>query len=426
MEHIQIELADRCFGDGIGRRVPPGGADQLRHEQLVDVRMSLPDLVKRLLEDFKGIRDPVREPERAAELERDSAAPRRIGEELETRAQVVGRRRTVRPPFRNAELDEHLRAHSGLDLLLDCAREIPDRGFGRALGERALTRLAKRRDHEPVGLRGDAEQVPRRTLRQRAGLEQQLSGRAVGGVSFHHVQGLVDGAAHDRVKELERILPPKEVKPNEGGRGRPKLDHSTPASSAAWRSSVPSPRIEAARSRASASGGRRARRSPTARETPCAPISSRWGACSAVGLVPSRATASSTAPTKSGFPPVAASRAAQKASSGFRPCSSPASTAIEARPSGSGRIAVASGSAISSATRVGSRPSPSGGRVPSYDEERHSLEPSRQVEKPPQRGGIRPVQVVDREQRRQLEGHVGGEPVEAVQDREGALCGHIL
>ena len=85
--------------------------------------------------------------------------------------------------------------------------------------------MAKRRDHERVGLRGDAEQVPRRTLRQRAGLEQQLSGQAVGGVSFHHVQGLVDGAAHDGVEELERILPPKEVKPNEGGRGRPKLDH---------------------------------------------------------------------------------------------------------------------------------------------------------------------------------------------------------
>jgi hypothetical protein len=36
------------------------------------------------------------------------------------------------------------------------------------------------------------------------------------------------------------------------------------------------------------------------------------------------------------------------------------------------------------------------------------------------------VQVVDREQRRLLKGHVGGEPVEAVEERERALCESIL
>ncbi len=51
---------------------------------------------------------------------------------------------------------------------------------------------------------------------------------------------------------------------------------------AASRSAVPSPRIEAARRTASAPGGRRARRSPTARDTPSAPISSSRGMCSAV------------------------------------------------------------------------------------------------------------------------------------------------
>jgi hypothetical protein len=66
------------------------------------------------------------------------------------------------------------------------------------------------------------------------------------------------------------------------------------------------------------------------------------------------------------------------------------------------------------------RPGPGG------DEEGHSLEPSRQVEEPPQRGGVRPVQIVDGEKRRLVEGHVGGEPVEAVKDRERALCGRIL
>jgi hypothetical protein len=60
------------------------------------------------------------------------------------------------------------------------------------------------------------------------------------------------------------------------------------------------------------------------------------------------------------------------------------------------------------------------------DEERHSLEPSRQVEEPPQGGRVRPVQIIDHEKRRPLEGHVGGEPIKAVKDREGALSGSIV
>ena len=82
VERIQVELGDPRLGDRIGLRVPQRRADQLRQEQLVEVRISLPiDLVERLLEDRKGIPDPVREPERAAELERDrrSAATGRRG-----------------------------------------------------------------------------------------------------------------------------------------------------------------------------------------------------------------------------------------------------------------------------------------------------------------------------------------------------------
>src|SRR4029453_15320252 len=98
VERIQIELADRRLGDGEGLWVRPRRADQLRQEQLVEVRISLPiHLVERLLEDREGIADPVREPERAPKLERDRAAARRLGEELETGAQMVGRSRAVRP-----------------------------------------------------------------------------------------------------------------------------------------------------------------------------------------------------------------------------------------------------------------------------------------------------------------------------------------
>ena len=43
------------------------------------------------------------------------------------------------------------------------------------------------------------------------------------GVSLDNVERLVNGAADDRVKELERILAPEEVKSNECGSGRAKF-----------------------------------------------------------------------------------------------------------------------------------------------------------------------------------------------------------
>ncbi len=43
------------------------------------------------------------------------------------------------------------------------------------------------------------------------------------GVSFDHIERLVDGAAHDGMEELERIRATKQVTPNEGGGGRTKL-----------------------------------------------------------------------------------------------------------------------------------------------------------------------------------------------------------
>jgi hypothetical protein len=136
LERIKVELADRCFGDRMGLRVEPRRADQLRHEHLVEVRIALPvHLVERLLEDGKGIRDPIREPQRTAQLERDRTTPRPVGERRETGTQVVDRGRAVRPPLRKAELDQHLRPRNRIKLLGERAREISDRGLGRAPGE---------------------------------------------------------------------------------------------------------------------------------------------------------------------------------------------------------------------------------------------------------------------------------------------------
>ena len=104
----------------------------------------------------------------------------------------------------------------------------------------------------------------------------------------------------DRVRELERVLVPQEVGADERARRRQRGFGSRPASAAASDSSVRSPRIAAARSKPVASACRRARRVATPRETACGPSSSTRGACSAVGAVPSRQSASSSATRKSG------------------------------------------------------------------------------------------------------------------------------
>src|SRR5918994_6358970 len=65
--------------------------------------------------------------------------------------------------------------------------------------------------------------MPRRPLRRCARLEQQLSGQTVRNVPFDHIERLVDSAANDRVKELERILATKEVTLNKYSGGRTQL-----------------------------------------------------------------------------------------------------------------------------------------------------------------------------------------------------------
>src|SRR5262245_66303275 len=104
----------------MGLRVRPRRADELRHEELMEVRLSLIEFVERLLEDCKGVRGPVCEPECAAELERHRATSGRVGEQLEAGPQVIGCSRAVRPPLRKTELDKHLRAGTRISLLLQC------------------------------------------------------------------------------------------------------------------------------------------------------------------------------------------------------------------------------------------------------------------------------------------------------------------
>src|SRR5262249_1190766 len=189
-------------------------ADQLRQKQLVEVRIALSiDLAKRLLEDGNCLPAPVREPERAAELERNRAAPRWVGELFEPGPKVVGGGGAVRPSLGKPEPDEPLPPHRRVHLLLERAGEIFDRGVGCPLDERALRRLAERRDHERVGPRSQTDEVARRTLRRTARPKEQFSGRTARGVSLYYVERLVDGAADHRARELERIVATEEVQP---------------------------------------------------------------------------------------------------------------------------------------------------------------------------------------------------------------------
>ena len=184
---------------------------------------------------------------------------------------MLGRSRAVRPPLRKAKLDQHLRPRRRIGLLVEHACEI---STATSAAPWASERSAAWRSVETTNesARG-ATRRRCRTLRRRAGLEQQFSGRAVRGVSFDHIERLVDSAADDRVEELERIFATEEVKPTECGGCRTRSPASTPARAAAWRSSVRR-RGRGRAEQAERLRRQRARRSRTTRETPSAPISS--------------------------------------------------------------------------------------------------------------------------------------------------------
>ena len=233
------------------------------------------------------------------------------------------------------------------------------------------------------------------------------------------VEAVVDRGAHDGVEELDRVVADQQVgaqqdprrlrrrrglEPRERGdlaEARCRRRGSPPPRAA------PSPRPAAARAAARPRGRRR--RGPSSSST-CA-----WSAC---GRTPSRATVSSSASTSSGLPRVAASTAAQKLL---------VAVLVEAPPHERrdrlGRQRARAGSRVVAGS-ASSSSSSSGlaallGRPRRHrDEQRQPVEPPREVAEPAQRRRVGPVQVVDREHRRLLEGEVGGEPVEAVHHRE--------
>jgi hypothetical protein len=335
---------------------------------------------------------------------------------------VVDRSRAVRPPLRKAELDQHLRPRGRIKLLLERAGEIPDRGIGRALGEGAVGRLAERRDYERVRLWNNPEKVAGCTLRRGAGLEQQLGGRAVRSVSFDHIERLVDGSADDGVEELQRILATEEVEPDEGRGRRTKFAcfHAGKRGRVAQLGPVAEDRRRAEQGKRP--GGQASEAKPDrARNALRADLQQTGHVLGGrAGSLPGDRVEHRAKEER-----IAAGRRLERGAEGFVRLQSVQllrehGDRLTAKRFGANRNKLRLGDELCDEHGIAAlclrRPGCGG------DEHGDSLEPSRQVEEPPQRGGVRPVQVVDREQGRLVQGHVGGEPVEAVEDREGVLC----
>ena len=192
--------------------LPRAGEHDLVREPLVEVgALDRVDAGAHALAQRQRVAEAVLQPERARGLHADLAAAHRVGDQLDRLLEMLGRRAPVDAALGEAELGQQLAAQLVVAPLLERAREIGDRGLGRAARERALRGGAERVDHERVGAAVDEHQVRRGLLGRHAGLEPQLGGAAVAVAARDRVEVLVDRAAHDRVEELDRVVADEQV-----------------------------------------------------------------------------------------------------------------------------------------------------------------------------------------------------------------------
>ena len=177
-----------------------------------------------------------------------------------------------------------------------------------------------------------------------------------------------------------------------------------------------------ARATARASSERRESRSSTVLETARGPTARTTAAWSATGRTPSASSARRSWRSSSGLPPVASWHAAQNAGSASPGSRSRISAVVAARLSGTGPQREGRGVVddLGEQAGVGARLCAAQRRG---DQHGRPVQPPRQVGEVAQRGPVRPVQVVDREQDGVLRRQVEREPVEGVQrgERGGAL-----
>ena len=115
-------------------------------ETPAEVEVALADRLDRGLEHLHGLLDLKAVEQRAAEVERDAGPADRVGRERMRLAQVPCRERAVDQALSEAEPVEQLGAVGVLERLVRRAPEIRRGGVGVALGQRAVGRLAERRD----------------------------------------------------------------------------------------------------------------------------------------------------------------------------------------------------------------------------------------------------------------------------------------
>ena len=318
MERLQVELADPCFGDGkvcasdhaelinsakTARRGRGRASDRPRQAP-----------ARRLQESIAAGMNQSARPSSSATC----AAPPGSARRLETGPQVVGSR-AARPPLRKAELDQHLRPLAGSICSSSARLRYPTAA---SAAPSARERSAARRsvETERVGLRGDAEEVPphppaarrppaapqrpsdaRRLVRPHRASRRRRCGRPGGRTRADPPAG---GGRAERVRQR-----PDQVRCFHAGVHR-RVAQLGPV----------------AEDRGRAEEGKRIRRQASetkrdgARNAP-APISSRQGTCSAnrAGSLPCKRVQHRAHEER--VSQAAISRAAQKASSGARPCS---------------------------------------------------------------------------------------------------------
>src|SRR5829696_3150721 len=131
---------------------------------------------------------------------------------------MLGRLGSVAIEFRNAEFIQHLEPLVGRRWLFQGAAQVRHGSLWSALRERALCRLPKRRDDEPIVVRKRLREVGRRLLGKGSGFEQDVSCASVPTNSLSRAHLLKDGSANDWMDEFERIFLGKEIMANERAR----------------------------------------------------------------------------------------------------------------------------------------------------------------------------------------------------------------
>ena len=238
------------------------------------------------------------------------------------------------------------------------------------------------------------------------------------GVSLDHIQRLVDGAADDGVEELERILATEEVEPNEGGGGRAKLTCCQ----------VGERRRDAARSRRPGPRPRGAGPAPPAaaeRGEPDDPRNAlradfqqtRRALGGRAGSLPGNRVEH-----RADEEWVATGRRLEGGAEGLVRLQA-VQLAREHRDRATPKRLGANRGDLRVGDQLGDKDGivalALGGRVPATTRSA-ALPPAFASGTAATAGGsVRPLQIIDGEQRRPLQGHVGREPVEAVDDREG-------